>query len=56
MIDLPDPRLPPSIISSCVANPPLIASNSLESPDGYILKSSSEGKNSNSAISYNSSS
>ena len=46
IIDLPDPLLPPSRISSCVAKPPLTASNSDDSPDGYILKSSSRAKTS----------
>ena len=56
MIDLPDPLRPPSNTNSWVAKPPFIASNSLESPEGYILKSSSLGKNSSSATSYSSSS
>ena len=34
IIDLPEPLLPPSKTSSWVANPPFIASNSLESPEG----------------------
>ena len=55
IIDLPEPLRPPSKTSSCVAKPPFIASNSALRPDGNILKSSSEGKKSNSPMSYNSS-